>query len=291
MQCIENFRLPLKLAGVREGDGMKKMLFVLVSLSAAVYAQESVKIKVTGERVSLRAVPDTNAVLMGRAMLGDELVLKDNNKPDWVGVFPPETIDFWVSSEFVSNKTVQTELLNVRSGPSLSHSVVGTASSGTVLSVRGELSQWLKIAPTSNTVIWISRKYVDAPGFTAAVPVVVQQGTQTVAQIGAEATVQEIMTAISATAQKKLTVDSSKTQGVEGTYSGILQPADAALYKLVDDHFTDVIVCYVRGNAAQMQTFSGMKLEITGKTYWAEGMDLPVIKPARIRLLPTETAK
>jgi uncharacterized protein YgiM (DUF1202 family) len=270
---------------------MKKLLFILIALATASFAQDATKVKVTGERVSLRAVPDTNAVLLGRAMLGDELVLKDNNKPDWVGVFPPETVDFWVSSEFVSNKTVQTELLNVRSGPSLSHSVVGTASSGTVLNVRGELSQWLKIAPTSNTVIWISRKYVDAPGFTAAVPVVVQQGTQMVAQIGAEATVQEIMTAISATAQKKLTVDPSKTQGVEGTYSGILQPADAALYKLVDDHFTDVIVCYVRGNAAQMQTFSGMKLEITGKTYWAEGMDLPVVKPSRIRLIPTETAK
>ena len=269
---------------------MKKMLFILIALTTASFAQDATKVKVTGERVSLRAVPDTNAVLMGRAMLGDELVLKDNSKPDWVGVFPPETIDFWVSSEFVSNKTVQTELLNVRSGPSLSHSVVGTASSGTVLNVRGELSQWLKIAPTSNTVVWISRKYVDAPGFTAAVPVVVQ-GTQTVAQIGTEATVQEIMTAISATAQKKLTVDPSKTQGVDGSYYGILQPADAALYKLVDDHFTDVIVCYVRGNAAQMQTFSGMKLEITGKTYWAEGMDLPVVKPSRIRLIPTETAK
>ena len=269
---------------------MKKMLYLFIALSAAVYAQESVNVKVTGDRVSLRAVPDTNAVLLSRAMLGDELVLKDNSKPDWVGVFPPETVDFWVSSEFVSNKTVQTELLNVRSGPSLSHSVVGTASSGTVLNVRGELAQWLKVAPTSNTVIWISRKYVDAPGFVATVPVVVQE-TQTGAQIGAEATVQEIMTAISATAQKKLTVDPSKTQGVEGTYYGILQPADAALYKLVDDHFTDVIVCYVRGNAAQMQTFSGMKLEITGKTYWAEGLDLPVVKPARIRLLPAEAGK
>lgn len=269
---------------------MKKILFALIALSAAVCAQESVKVKVTGERVSLRAVPDTNAVLLSRAMLGDELVLKDNSNPDWVGVFPPETVDFWVSSEFVSNKTVRTELLNVRSGPSLSHSIVGTASRDTVLSVRGELAQWLKIAPTSNTVIWISRKYVEAPGFVATAPVVVQ-GTQTVAQVGVEATVQEIMMAISATAQKKLTVDPSKTQGGDGTYYGILLPADAALYKLVDDHFTDVIVCYVRGNAAQMQTFSGMKLEIMGKTYWAEGMDLPVVKPARIRLLPTEPAK
>ena len=80
---------------------MKKILFALIALSAAVCAQESVKVKVTGERVSLRAVPDTNAVLLSRAMLGDELVLKDNSNPDWVGVFPPETVDFWVDRKSV----------------------------------------------------------------------------------------------------------------------------------------------------------------------------------------------
>ena len=278
---------------------MKKnpvILFLLI-LTAAVFAQEAVKVKVTGDRVSLRAEPNTNAVLVCRVMLGDELALKDNNNPDWVGVLPPETVDLWVSSEFVSNKTVRTELLNIRSGPSLSHSVVGTASSGTVLNVRGEISQWLKIAPTSNTVVWISRKYVEAPSAVVTVvePVaasVSTQQTQTVVQVvAAEPTVQDIMTAISATSQKKLVVDSSKSQGVEGTYYGVLRPSDVTLYQLVDDHFTDITVCYVRGNLAQMQTFNGMRLQITGKTYWAEGMDLPVVKPTRIRLLPTETTK
>lgn len=278
---------------------MKKSLFTLfaLTLAATVFAQEAVKAKVTGDRVSLRAEPNTNAVLVCRAMLGDELALKDNNNPDWVGVLPPETADFWVSAEFITNNTVRTELLNIRSGPSLSHSVVGTASSGTVLNVRGEISQWLKIAPTSNTVVWISRKYVEAPGAVVTVvePVaasVSTQQTQTVVQVvAAEPTVQDIMTAISATSQKKLVVDSSKPQGVEGTYYGVLRPSDVTLYQLVDDHFTDITVCYVRGNPAQMQTFNGMRLQITGKVYWAQGMDLPVVKPTRIRLLPTETAK
>lgn len=276
---------------------MKKVLLMLIALSAAVYAQEAVKVKVTGDRVSLRATPDTNAVLLTRAMIGDELVLKDNSNPDWVGILPPEAVDFWVSSEFVSNSTVRAQLLNIRSGPSLSHSVVGIASSGTVFKVRGEVAQWLKIAPTSNTVLWISRKYVDAPGSVVIEPVaapVVQipvRETQTVVKVVEEPSVEEIMTAIASASQKKLNVDTSKPQGVEGTYYGILQPSDAMLYKLVDDHFTDITVCYVRGNLAQMKTFTGMKLQITGKTYWAEGMDIPVVKPTRIRMLPTETKK
>jgi uncharacterized protein YgiM (DUF1202 family) len=265
---------------------MKKILFSLIALSAAVFAQDAVKVKVTGDRVSLRAAADTNAVLLDRAMAGDELVLQNNSNPDWVGVLPPEVIDLWVSSEFVSSNTVLPELLNIRSGPSLSHHTVGSAQKGELLKVRGEIAQWIKIAPTSNTVVWISRKYVDAPK-----PVMMElaafQTTQTVVNVAA----QEIMTAASATAQKKLAVDPAKPQGVEGTYSGVLQPSDDRLYKLVDDHFTDVIVCYVDGNKAQMQTFTGMKLEITGKTYWAEKMDLPVVRPVRIKLFATLTPK
>lgn len=266
---------------------MKKTLLTLIALTSAVYAQDT--IKVTGDRVSLRGAPDTNAILLDRAMLGDELVLKNNSHPDWVGVLPPETIDLWVSSEFVSSNSVLPELLNIRSGPSLSHHTVGTASKGDLLTVRGEAGGWIKIAPTSNTVVWISRKYVEAPPPIVIEPMaapVSELVTQAVMQVVAEPTVQDIMLAISATADKQLTQDPSKEQGVEGTYFGVLQPGDGMLYKLTDDHFTDIIVSYVRGNRAQMQTFTGMKLEITGKTYWAAGMDMPVVVPTRIRLLP-----
>ncbi len=277
---------------------MKKILFALFALTLAAYAQETApgtgKVKVTGVRVSLRAAPEVTAVLLDRAMTGDELVLKDNSLTDWVGVLPPETVDLWVKSEFVSSNSVLPELLNIRSGPSLSHSTVGTAHKGDVLTVRGEMAQWLRVAPTSNTVVWISRKYVDAPAPVIIEPVaapVAVQATQTVVQVVADPTVQQIIGAYSETMQKKLTKDTAKPQGAEGTYYGILKPVDAMLYKLVDDHFADIIVCYVRGNKPQMQTFTGMKIEITGKIYWAEGKDLPVIVPARIKLIPSKSGK
>jgi hypothetical protein len=229
------------------------------------------------------------AALLSKANLNDELVLKDNSNPDWVGVLPPSAVDLWVHSEFVSNNIVLPEILNIRSGPSLSHSVVGTALKGDLLTVRCEVAEWLRIAPTSNTVAWISRNYVDAPLLAVIEPVaapVSEPVTQAVVQVVAEPTVQEVMSAISATAEKELMQDPAKEQGVEATYFGVLQPADGMLYKLTDDHFTDITVSYVRGNRAQMQTFTGMNLEITGKTYWALGMDLPVVVPSRIRLMP-----
>jgi uncharacterized protein YgiM (DUF1202 family) len=266
---------------------MKKTLLTLIALTSAVFAQET--IKVAGDRVSLRAAPEVTAVLLDRAMPGDELVLKDNSNPGWVGVSPPAGVDLWVHSEFVSNNIVLPDILNIRSGPSLSHSVVGAARKGDLLTVRGEVAEWLRIAPTSNTVVWISRNYVDAPLPVVIEPVaapVSELVTQAVVQVVAEPTVQEVMSAISSTAENELTQDPAKEQGVSGTYFGVLQPADGMLYKLTDDHFTDITVCHVRGNRAQMQTFTGLKLEITGKTYWASGMDLPVVVPARIRILP-----
>lgn len=266
---------------------MKKILFTLIALTTAVFAQDT--IKVTGDRVSLRAEPDTNAVLLGKAMMGDALVLKDNTNPDWVGVQPPESINLWVSGEFVSNNVVLPEILNIRSGPSLSHSLVGSAVKGDTLAGRGEAGGWLKIAPTSNTVIWISRTYVDAPAMPVVVVAPVEEAIAVsdappVVPVIAEPTAQEVMRAVSTSAQKKLIADPAKEQGIEASYTGVLQPADDMLYKLIDDHFSDIIVCYVRGNAAQMKTFSGMKLEVTGKAYWAEGKDLPVVVPSKIKL-------
>ncbi len=258
---------------------------LFISLAVVTQAQELVK--VTGERVSLRAAPESNAVLLSRTMTGDELVLKDNSLPDWVGVQPPETIDLWVNSEFVSSNTVLPELLNIRSGPSLSHTTVGTAHKGDSLIVRGEMAQWLRIAPTSNTVVWISRKYVQGPSCPVVEPV---KETQTVTQVNG-LFVEEVAGAVSESALKKLKMDPAKKQGDSAIYSGVLQPADDMLYKLADNHFTDIIVCYVFGNKPQMQTFSGIKIEITGKTYWVEGKDLPVVIPSRIRLLPVKAVK
>lgn len=274
---------------------MKKNLLILfaLALSAVGYAQDAVKVKVTGDRVSLRAAPEVTAVLLDRAMTGDELILQDNSHPDWVGVLPPEAVDLWVSSEFISSNTVQPRVLNIRSGPSSSHSIVGTARSGEVVRVRGEVAQWLRIAPTSNTVVWISRKYVNAPvTVSTADPVeavATGQNTQAVVQATAEPVIQDIMmvTIPGAKTPKKLEPDPGKKQGVVETFSGVLRPTGSILYRLADDHFEDITVCYVRGNQMQMRAYAHLPLRITGKIYWAAGLDLPLIVPATIEILNT----
>lgn len=130
-------------------------------LVGSVSAGEPGLVKITGDRVSLRAAPEINAVLIDRAMSGDLLVLKDNSEKEWIGVAPPGDVDVWVHSDYVRDDTVMPARLNVRSGPSLNHGVVGEVQRGNSLTVRGEAGDWLRIAPPETTVVWVSRKYTD----------------------------------------------------------------------------------------------------------------------------------
>jgi len=118
------------------------------------------RVKVTGDRVSLRARPNLNAELLDRAMSGDELVcLAVTN--GWVAVKPPETISLWVAGEYVSNSVVTVPKLRVRAGPSENYSITGIIRKGDKVKLRGEFGRWLKIAPPTGTRVWISEQFVE----------------------------------------------------------------------------------------------------------------------------------
>lgn len=293
---------------------MKRILTVFVLLALSVSAQDAETVTVTGNRVSLRASPEPIGVLLGRAMMGDTLQLKDNSHPDWVGVVPPDAVDLWVHSEFIVGGVVQADKLNVRSGPSLNHSVVGILTNGQVLTVRGKIADWVRISPPSDCTAWISRKFTDIAPVTGAVAEVVAEADvpeavavstaiavaesaepveaavsiETVEEpvvVEVEPTVEQVLVAASETVQKRLLPDPSKEQGLPESFSGLLKPADEPLYKLVNPKAVYETVCYVRGNSAQMQTYEKFPLRLTGKIYWAEGLDLPIIVPAKIEVL------
>ncbi|MBI9021333.1 MAG: SH3 domain-containing protein, partial [Verrucomicrobia bacterium] len=260
---------------------MKKILFVLIALTTSVYAQT---VTVTGDRVSLRAAPNLTSVLLARAAFDDRLVLMDNSNPDWVGVCPPEGIDLWVHRDFLQDGVVVPAKLNIRSGPSLSHEVVGVVQRGDKLTVRGDLDGWLKIAPPAGTTVWISRKYTDieteAPVVSPSEPVVVKvepavpepakepvilitvespkpvvaEVVEPVVKTVVQPVINEILIAAVALPDlpETLTPDPDKKQGIAEQFSGILQPANDILCKLVDAKFGSIVICYVRGNQQQM---------------------------------------
>ncbi|MBL7017257.1 MAG: SH3 domain-containing protein [Kiritimatiellales bacterium] len=295
---------------------------IVLMLAVAVYAGDEARVKVTGDRVSLRAAPEINSVLLDRAMFGDLLTLKDNSEKEWIGVAAPKSVDVWVNSEFVADGAVVPARLNLRSGPSLNHGVVGVVERGDVLTIRGEAGEWLRIAPPEETVVWISRKYAELVGAVRksvvinveaapepeavdvtepvvivevvkrpnpkdAVPVIekpepVQETVQIVETV-VQPEINQMMVA-AAEVSKRLVPDPSKEQGVEERFSGVLMPAGGLLSKLVDVEVGEITVCYVRGNAAQMKELEGKALTITGKAYWALDLDMPFIRPVKIQL-------
>lgn len=281
---------------------MKNILYALMILllAAAAPAQDAGTVQVSGDRVSLRAEPKTDAVLLGRAMKGDGFVLKDNSHPEWVGAAAPDSTDCWVHSDYVRDGKVVPDLLNVRSGPSLSHSTIGVLSKGTPVTVRGQVGEWLRIAPPPEVTVWISRRYAEvvpppappAPAADeAAAPVAEEPAPSVPANDAGPAAdrpvaIKEIITAMEAASPlpEVLRQDPGKPQGVPDAFSGILLPAGSALYKLADADVNAIIHCYVRGNRAQMEACAGRRLRLSGKTYWAEGLDTPVIVPSRIEV-------
>lgn len=301
---------------------MKKHWIGLIALILAVssYAVDEVKVKVTGDRVSLRAAPEINSVLLDRVMSGDLLTLKDNSEKEWIGVAPPYNMDVWVNSDYIREGRVMPARLNIRSGPSLNHGVVGVVERGERLTVRGEAGKWLRIAPPDGTVVWISRKYAEIMGavkepvvvitvkpspepdavkvVAAKEPVVVitvkpspapvEEAPKEAVAIIRTVTQPEINQMMIAAAEVSelpgtLVPDPAKEQGVEESFYGILMPAGGLLFKLVDVDVDQITVCYVRGNAAQMKELEGKALTITGKAYWALDLDMPFIRPVKIQ--------
>ena len=281
-------------------NGWSVVIMGLLAVSAI--AQEVDCIRVTADRVSLRAGPGLNDVLLDRTMEGDLLWVKDNSKADWVGVTAPGSIDLWVASGFIRDEVVLPKLLNVRSGPSLNHSVVGVLYRDDAVTVRGEAGGWLRIAPPKQAVVWISREYTQrvAPVASRAtksdavvITIVPPPESRAVPEkvIRMEKVVQPEMNemmVVAATVMdmpSTLSPDPSKKQGVLEEFSGTLQETSSMLYKLMQAGPTEMPVCYVRGNQKQMSSHRGRSLTITGKTYWATGLDMPFVVPVKIEVL------
>ncbi len=279
---------------------MKILMLLAMAVTAVAQTNESVvvqtndlmKVRVTGDRVSLRAEPNLEGYLLSRAMRGEELIYHDKTN-GWVGVQAPESLDFWVASEFIQNGIVQPKILNVRAGPSLNYAKVGEMNQGDAVAVRGEFNNWLKIVPPSDCSVWISEKYVEYIEPPAPEPVVEPapepEPVTTVDPTPTPESAQQadVKANQGQTSPLMLVLDKTRKQGVYVEIPGVLRRANPGLYKLVliSDGFEEPI-CLVRGQVSQMESYLNRSMLIKGKRYWVKDVDLPVVQPERIHLDP-----
>ena len=273
-----------------------RILMLLFAAVATVHAQtnEVLKIRVTGDRVSLRAKPDLNGDLLDRAMRGEEMAYFQKTN-GWVAVQAPDSLDFWVAGEYVQNGVIEPEILNVRSGPSRNYSVVAVLSKGDAVSLRGEFNDWLKIAPPQGSRVWISEDFVEFIEPPKPAPVietipepelVVEPAPEP--DVQSRATPEPVAEAGEETLPPLILVmNKSKPQGQYDEIPGVLRRANPGLYKLVliADGFEEPI-CLVRGKESQMERYLNRSMLLKGKVYWAKDIDLPIIQPEKIHLDP-----
>jgi len=143
----------------------------LAGLVAAMSAS-AVDVRVTGDRVNLRTRPDGESEVVGQVSRGTVLKRLASDG-DWTKVAPPEGTDLWVYGELIQDGLVAVPKLMVRGGPGINYKSVGHLLEGDGVTVRGEQSGWLRIAPTPGSYVWISSGYVQrtsAPAEPAAKP-------------------------------------------------------------------------------------------------------------------------
>ncbi|HEY5653066.1 MAG TPA: SH3 domain-containing protein [Pontiella sp.] len=258
---------------------MMRFFLVLLAVATMASAQtnEVIKVKVVGDRVSLRAEPGLDGHILDRAMSGDELIFFEKTN-EWVAIQAPDTLDFWVAAEYITNGVVLPAKLNVRSGPSTNYEVMAVLNQGDAVAERGEFKSWLKIAPPSGSRVWISEDYIEE--IELPKPVEEPEPAPEFEPVVKDEPEEKLPPLI-------LELDQSKPQGELTEIHGVLRRANPGLYKLVliDGRFEETI-CLVRGNESQLEKMLNRTLLIKGPQYWAKGVEWPVIQPEKIHLDP-----
>jgi len=277
-------------------------LAIPILIVVAARAGNVSKVRVTGQRVNLRAKADLNAEVVGQMSDGDILTAK-SFPGEWVEVVPPPGIDLWVHGDFIRDNRVAAKKLHVRGGPGINYSVVGELHRGDTIVRRGDFGEWLKIEPPSGSSLWVNRALVEllqpekpkmpAVSTAAKSRVSVKKSASSDSVVVSRASARTQAEHKTAGSDEVEAPDGLKLiplagQGKQVQREGVLRIVGFIIgrpsrYRLVRQRGTRFeTICYVRGNSRQLRSFVGQKLLIRGREYWVKGVDYPVVIPDQI---------
>jgi uncharacterized protein YraI len=141
----------------------------LVAAWAVQPARAASKLRVTADRVNLRASPGADSEVVTQCARGDVLTATET-RGEWVRVAAPASADVWVYEELTENGTVVAPSTQVRSGPGINYTVLCTVPKGTSLTVRGSRVGWLQVAPLDGCYLWVSAQYTEPADKPPAAP-------------------------------------------------------------------------------------------------------------------------
>lgn len=253
---------------------MKKIillsLFLLLSFKSYSTSNDVV---ITGNRVSIRLSPSIKGELLDRAMLGDHFssVTESNG---WQGISAPDFISAWVHSDYVSNNIVLPKKLNVRIGPNKNYGVLAILSEGQEVNQIEVFNKWIKINPPSNSVVWISKDFV-----SNVINIVKIESSEESNEILEEELIENTVI----TTNFSFDLNVNKEQGLLSEFQGRLSMSKYGLYKLTSENGEDI--CFIRGRKYQLEPLINNLLLLSGKKYFIDDLELPILQPNTIKII------
>jgi hypothetical protein len=152
--------------GGRQRVIMKQAMMLAIALwigggpAGAVGSAADIPIRVTGNRVNIRARPGGKYEVVAQAGFRDVLAAKALGD-EWVEIYPPEGIRVWVHREYVQEGRVSAPRLNLRCGPGINYSVVGQLVRNQTVSPEETFGEWFALEAPRQCSFWISREFVE----------------------------------------------------------------------------------------------------------------------------------
>ena len=124
-----------------------------IAMASTAYASKLTRVRATS--VNLRSYNSTEARILGSANMGDTLTITGNANNGWFKISKPGLNEAFVSAEYISiyqtDATCIDENVNVRTSPSPTATVIGTAKKGQVFVTSGKNGDWYQINFNGNT--------------------------------------------------------------------------------------------------------------------------------------------
>ena len=154
-----------------------------VVLTLALMGAASVSAAETGTvsagTINVRGRPGFLGEVVTKLNKGDMVTILDSvtlSKPqageptNWFKIALPANTPVWVHTSFVdpATQTIKPKRLNVRGGPSVNHSVLGSLSQGTVVKEIRRQGEWMEIEPTPELFAFVAANMITQVEVAAA---------------------------------------------------------------------------------------------------------------------------
>jgi hypothetical protein len=241
---------------------------------------------VKGDHLNVRATPALTGEIITHLMKGDVVTVLEVKKSgadanqDWARIALPPSARVYVFKDFISDGAVKAAQLNVRSGPSLDHAVVGRLKMGAKVEPLETKGEWVAIKAPPGTSGWVSAQYVEL---------------NPIEPVGQPRGPEPSLTTTPARDEPLPTVPGEKeieTIVREGMIKvGTLQKADAEVFGdathqlyVQGKESRDFTLCYVKFVNPNIipARYENKLVKIRGREIWERGQRCPIMEVAQI---------